>query len=64
MKGQENVCIWTNIYIYEYNKVNMELKRHIFIIICAHNLGGARGVIVIVEGNGDGDTSSNPGHFT
>ena len=31
-------------------------------------LGGARGVIVIVEGNGCGDTSSNPGrdwlHFT
>ena len=23
--------------------------------------GGARGVIVIVEGNGHGDTSSNPG---
>ena len=30
--------------------------------------GGARGVIVIVVGNGHGDTSSNPGrdwlHFT
>ena len=23
--------------------------------------GGARGVMVIFEGNGDGDTSSNPG---
>ena len=31
-------------------------------------IGGARGVIVIVVGNGHGDTSSNPGrdwlHFT
>ena len=31
-------------------------------------LGGARGVMVIVVGNGHGDTSSNPGrgwlHFT
>ena len=31
-------------------------------------LGGARGVIVIVVGNGHGDSSSNPGrdwlHFT
>ena len=31
-------------------------------------LGGARGVMVIVAGNGHGDTSSNPGrdwlHFT
>ena len=24
--------------------------------------GGARGVMVIVVGNGHGDTSSNPGH--
>ena len=24
-------------------------------------LGGARGVVVIVAGNGHGDTSSNPG---
>ena len=32
------------------------------------NCGGARGVIVIVVGNGHGDSSSNPGrdwlHFT
>ena len=32
------------------------------------NIGGARGVVVIVLGNGHGDTSSNPGrdwlHFT
>ena len=31
-------------------------------------MGGARGVVVIVVGNGHGDTSSNPGrdslHFT
>ena len=33
-----------------------------------HDLGGARGVMVIVAGYGHGDTSSNPGpdwlHFT
>ena len=28
-----------------------------FSLVC----GGARGVMVIVEGNGHGDTSSNPG---
>ena len=35
--------------------------------VCDHN-GGASGVMVIVVGNGHGDTSSNPGwdwlHFT
>ena len=35
---------------------------------CINQNGGARGVIVIVVGNGHGDTSSNPGrdwlHFT
>ena len=34
----------------------------------SQKLGGARGVMVIVLGNGHGDTSSNPGrdwlHFT
>ena len=37
-------------------------------IIELYNIGGARGVVVIVVGNGHGDTSSNPGrdwlHFT
>ena len=28
---------------------------------CVRVLGGARGVMVIVVGNGHGDTSSNPG---
>ena len=37
-----------------------------FVLICLHLiciifLGGARGVTVIVVGNGHGDTSSNPG---
>ena len=36
--------------------------------ICVIIFGGARGVMVIVVGNGHGDTSSNPGrdwvHFT
>ena len=30
-------------------------------IIIRTNDGGARGVMVIVVGNGQGDTSSNPG---
>ena len=37
-------------------------------IICTSNIGGACGVMVIIVGNGHGDTSSNPGwdwlHFT
>ena len=41
-------------------------KKHIYIYIYIY--GGARGVMVIVKGNGHGDTSSNPGrdwlHFT
>ena len=36
--------------------------------ICVYLMGGARGVMVIVVGNGHGDTSSNSGrnwlHFT
>ena len=36
--------------------------------IIPYSFGGARGVVVIVVGNGHGDTSSNPGrdwlHFT
>ena len=37
-------------------------------VIISRQMGGARGVMVIVVGNGHGDTSSNPGrgglHFT
>ena len=40
----------------------------IFYFLPSHNKGGARGVMVIVAGNGHGDASSNPGqdwlHFT
>ena len=40
---------------------------HTYIHTYIHH-GGARGVVVIVVGNGHGDTSSNPGrdwlHFT
>ena len=31
------------------------------IALITNSLGGARGVVVIVVGNGHGDTSSNPG---
>ena len=45
------------------DKLNLFRKQLIRI-----NYGGARGVMVIVVGNGHGDTSSNPGqdwlHFT
>ena len=38
------------------------------LITIIYKVGGARGVTVIVVGNGHGDTSSNPGreqlHFT
>ena len=40
-------------------KINL-FKNYLYSIrLCA--MGGARGVIVIVVGNGHGDTSSNPG---
>ena len=29
--------------------------------VCKQKIGGARGVMVIIIGNGHGDTSSNPG---
>ena len=39
-----------------------------WLLMISNILGGARGVMVIVIGNGHGDTSSNPGrewlHFT
>ena len=45
-----------------------KFTRHHFIYIYVCVGGGARGVMVIVVGNGQGDTSSNPGrdwlHFT
>ena len=41
---------------------------YIFVIYVWRGLGGAHGVMVIIIGNGHGDTSSNPGwnwwHFT
>ena len=50
------------IYIYKLDLALNNLQW----LICHH--GGARGVMVIVVGNGYGDTSSNPGrdwlHFT
>ena len=46
----------------------IELFDHLTVCSNLLSLGGARGVIVIVVGNGHGDTSSNPGqdwlHFT
>ena len=50
------VCAYIYIYIYGWNPISRGV------------LGGARGVMIIVVGNGHGDTSSNPGrdwlHFT
>ena len=47
------------VNIHEKNKTNSKVNLE---------YGGARGVMVIVVGNGHGDTSSNPGwnwlHFT
>ena len=42
--------------------------KNLYVFICYIFMGDARGVMVIVIGNGHGDTSSNPGrdwlHFT
>ena len=42
----------------ELSKLNAQCKVY---NICKYMFGGARGVMVIVVGNGHGDTSSNPG---
>ena len=41
--------------------IGYEPKEHLNDVIECENLGGARGVMVTVVGNGHGDTSSNPG---
>ena len=41
------ICLYTIVWF------------QVMIIICS--VGGARGVMVIVVGNGHGDSSSNPG---
>ena len=50
----------------EVNNMKQNIFRLYFSDVCI--IGGARGVVVIVVGNGHGDTSSNPGrdwlHFT
>ena len=50
------------------NKDNYKLFNHTHTLIYIYILGGAYCVMVIVAGNGLGDTSSNPGpdwlHFT
>ena len=39
----------------------MKANAHTYSPSFTHTYGGARGVVVIVVGNGHGDTSSNPG---
>ena len=43
------------------NIVGYLMLNPVFIYILDIFIGGARGVMVIVVGNGHGDTSSNPG---
>ena len=47
-----------SVYTYILNTYNL-----VWLSFMAYQLllGGARGVVVIVVGNGHGDTSSNPG---
>ena len=65
------IYIWSSISSTE-NDINMQLVNAWTAIdilsIIWKSIGGARGVVVIVVGNGHSDTSSNPGrdwlHFT
>ena len=54
--------LFNEVYVYKCAFVNRILysnDHNIFTYL--FTLGGARGVMVIVVGNGHGDTSSNPG---
>ena len=44
-----------------WHSMRLELTREGLLTITPPDVGGARGVIVIVGGMGQGDTSSNPG---
>ena len=70
-----DVFLWTPTYAEQNQDVQLEHTyssyvriRDVALKICQRRWGGARGVMVIVVGNGHGDTSSNPGrgwlHFT
>ena len=39
----------------------MKTQATIYMYLINNKIGGARGVMVILTGNGHGDTSSNPG---
>ena len=55
--------IYLSIYIYICVCVCVCVFVCVCVCVCVHkqDLGGARGVMVILAGNGHGDTSSNPG---
>ena len=61
MTGVRTYCAVEQIshYVTEISPIFMPSNNKIIIHI--FYLGGARGVMVIVVGNGLGDTSSNPG---
>ena len=72
---RENSCtdnfaiLFTNFFIAIENRaIPLHLNKNIIYTFHKFVYGGACGVIVIVVGNGHGDTSSNPGrdwlHFT
>ena len=46
--------------LHQYLSIVLLIKFHLYMTTIV-NYGGARGVMVIVVGNGHGDTSSNPG---
>ena len=58
-----SLCIYIYIYIYIYKYILWNVQNFIIALRNKISLGGARGVMVIVVGNGHGDTSSNPGRY-
>ena len=61
-KGLLSFITWKQIIlckllVLDRNTLNHTIVSKLFVL----RLGGARGVMVIVAGNGHGDTSSNPG---
>ena len=60
------IDLFEKLFVLYINSCNHTTVYKLF--VWDKNMGGARGVMVIVVGNGHGDTSSNPGrdwlHFT
>ena len=68
LKGDPQGTVQKTQFWSHYQMLNEQTRIGLRKLDAYNSLGGAHGVMVIVVGNGHGDTSSNPGrdwlHFT